>query len=179
MNLGYGLSAGTFTPGVVSDGLAANSTTTASANAVNIGGNSGTVVVLNQANTYTGGTTVNSNATALLANNAALSSTGAVTVSSGGRIQLSNNITVNRDITLNGDGLGFSGSLQNVNGNNTWSGGIFNNSGARINSDAGLLTISGNITNGTSQTLYMGGAGNIILSGTLTGSLSTGNGALY
>ena len=56
VNLGYSLASGTFTPGVVSDGLAANSTTATSANSVNIGGNSGTSVILNQNNTYTGAT---------------------------------------------------------------------------------------------------------------------------
>jgi hypothetical protein len=50
VNLGYYLTSGTFDPGQITDGLAANSTTTSSVNAVNIGGDSGTAVLMNQDN---------------------------------------------------------------------------------------------------------------------------------
>ena len=182
INVGYNLTGGsTFTPGVISDGLAANSTTTASVNTLNVGGSSNSVVLLNQANTYGGSTTVNANATALAANNSAFGTNGVVSVTTGGRIQMSNSINVSRSLVLNGDGLNYSGSLQNVSGNNTWSGNITNNSGARINSDSGTLTISGNITNAASQTLYIGGGGNTTVDGTITGNLNNAgwNGALY
>jgi fibronectin-binding autotransporter adhesin len=182
VELGYYLgSTSTFNPGLVKDGLAANSTVTSSANSVFVGGDSGSAVIMDDSNTYTGGTTVNSNATVRLAHNNALSTNGAVTVTSGGRIQMSNGITVSRSLVLNGDGLNYSGSLQNVSGNNTWSGNITNNSGARINSDSGTLTISGNITNAANQTLYIGGAGNTTVDGTITGNVNTAgwNGALY
>ena len=64
VELGYaGGNGSTFTPGVVADGLSADSATTTRVNSVNIGGDAGSAVILNQANTYTGGTTVNANAT--------------------------------------------------------------------------------------------------------------------
>ena len=178
VNLGYYLTSGTYTPGIIQNGQEANSTTV-STNSVNIGGDSGTAVILNQANTYGGNTTVNAAATALAANNSAFGTNGTVSVTAGGRVQLSNNITVSRNLVLNGDGISTSGALQNVNGNNTWSGSISNNSGSRINSDSGTLTISGNITNAADQTLYVGGASNTKIDGTLTGTLATGNGALF
>jgi len=180
VELGYYLgSSSIFNPGLVKDGLAANSTSASSANSVFVGGDSGSIVIMDDSNTYTGGTTVNSNATVRLANNNGLSTNGTVTVSAGARLQMSNGITVSRALVLNGDGISASGSLQNVSGDNTWTGVITNNSGARINSDAGSLTLSGNISNAASQTLYFGGSGNTAVNGTVIGSLTTGNGAIY
>ena len=180
VQLGYYQTSGTYTAGLITDGLAANSTSTVRANLVEIGGDAGSAVILNQANTYTGGTTVNANATALVANNSALGSSGTATVTSGGRIQMSNGITIERGLVLNGDGISASGSLQNVSGTNTWSGNITNNSNARINANTNTaLIISGNISNAASQSLFFGGDGNITNTGTITGNLTTGNGALY
>ena len=181
VNLGYSLASGTFTPGVVSDGLAANSTTATSANSVNIGGNSGTSVILNQNNTYTGATTVNANATASAQHANAFGTTaGGVSVTSGGRVQMSGGITIgNEALTLNGDGISGSGALQNVSGNNTWSGNITNNGGARINADSGTtLTLGGTIASGANN-FYIGGSGNTTINGTISGTATTGNGALY
>ena len=180
VQLGYYMTSGTYTAGLITDGLAANSTSTARANLVEIGGDAGSAVILNQANTYTGGTTVNANATALVANNSALGSSGTATVTSGGRIQMSNGITIGRALVLNGDGISGSGSLQNVSGTNTWSGNITNNSNARINANTNTaLILSGNISNAASQSLYLGGDGNITNTGTITGTLATGNGAVF
>ena len=181
MELGYFLgSTSTFNPGLVKNGLAANSTTTSTANSVFIGGDSGSVVIMDDSNTYTGGTTVNAAATVRLAHNNSLSTDGTVTVTSGGRIQMSNAVTIGRALVLNGDGISGSGALHNVSGTNTWSGGITNNSGARINADTNTaLIISGNISNAASQTLYLGGDGNLTNTGTITGTLTTGNGAVY
>ncbi|NDD14309.1 MAG: hypothetical protein EB072_17130, partial [Betaproteobacteria bacterium] len=117
--------------GVITDG----------ANTYGITKNGGGTLVLTADNTFDGNTTISAG-TVLAANSGALGASGTVSVTAGGRLQLSNGITVARAITLNGDGISFSGSLQNVSGNNTWSGNITNNSGARINSDSGTLTIS-------------------------------------
>ena len=180
VQLGYYMTSGTYTAGLITDGLEANSTSTARANLVEIGGDAGSAVILNQVNTYTGGTTVNANATALVANNSALGSSGTATVTSGGRIQMSNGITIGRALVLNGDGISGSGSLQNVSGTNTWSGNITNNSNARINANTNTaLILSGNISNAASQSLYLGGDGNITNTGTITGTLATGNGAVF
>ena len=134
------------------------------------------ILVLSNNNTYSGNTTISAG-TVLAANNGALGDTGTVSVSSGAALQLSNGLTVARNLTLAGDGGG-NGSLRNVNGNNTWSGVISNASGARINSDTGMLTLSGNI-NSSGNNLYFGGAGNITVGGAIASTLTTGNGALY
>lgn len=174
VELGYFLgSTSTFTPGVIADGLAANSTSTSAANAVFIGGDSGSAVVLNQANTYSGATTVNGNATVRASHASAFGTTaGGVTVSTGGRLELSGNITIAAEaLALNGVGVDTTGALRNTSGNNTWSGAITLSSNARINSDAGTLTLSGGISGG-SNVLFVGGAANT----TIETAAVTGNG---
>ena len=180
VNIGYNLGgSSTFNPGVIADGLVANSATSVRTNSVNIGGNSGSIVILDDSSTYGGSTTVNAAATARAANANAFGTNGVVTVTTGGRIQMSNAVSVSRALVLNGDGITASDALQNVSGNNTWSGSITNNSNGRINSDAGTLTISGAISNAASQSLYFGGAGDVTANGAITGTLATGDGALY
>ena len=178
VDLGYYLASGTFTAGLVANGLDAASTSVVRTNSVNVGGDAGSAVVLSQANTYGGNTTVNANATVRAGNSSAFGTNGTVAVTSGGAVQLSNNITIARALVLNGDGISSGGSLRNIAGANTWSGGVSNNSGARINVDSGTLTIAGNITN-ADTTLYVGGVSNSTFSGTLTGSRTAGDGALF
>ena len=105
VELGYaGANGSTYTPGVISDGLNADSTTTTRANAVFVGGDSGSAVVLSQNNTYTGATTVNANATARASHANAFGTTaGGVTVASGGTIELSGGIAIGAEaLTLSG-----------------------------------------------------------------------------
>ena len=136
--------------------------------------------ILTGNNAYDGATTVSAGVLRIGHANGLGSTTGGTAVSSGAALELSNNIAVGAEtLTLSGDGISYGGSLRNVNGNNSWAGSITNSSMARINSDAGTLTISGNITNAASQSLYFGGAGNVTVDGTITGNLTTGNGAVY
>jgi len=121
------------------------------------------LLILSNANTFDGNTTIS--AGALRAeNNSALGATGTVGVASGASMQLSN-VTIARGLTLTNDGGG-SGALRNIGGNSTWSGNITNAGGAaggaRINSDSGTLTIGGNITSGVNN-LYVGGSGNVTI----------------
>ena len=172
VELGYYLTSGSSTtPGVVSDGLAADSTSTASVNAVNIGGDSGSAVILNQSNTYTGATTVNTNATARAQHANAFGTTaGGVTVSSGGMLELSGNITIGAEaLTLNGTGVSSGGALRNTSGNNTWTGAITLAANARINSEAGTLIASSTVAGGSSA-LFAGGVANTVFSGAISGA---------
>lgn len=131
-------------------------------------------------NNYTGLTTITNGALTAANANALGSTTAGTTVGAGGALQLSGGLSFAAEsLTLNGDGIAAGGSLRNLSGNNTWSGSISNNSGARINSDGGTLTISGNINSLTTQSLFIGGAGNTTIDGLLTAALTTGNGALY
>jgi autotransporter-associated beta strand protein len=176
VQLGYFLASGTFNPGVVKNGLAADSTSTVSANDVFVGGDSGSVVLLDDNNTYTGATTINAAATARASNNNAFGTTaGSTTVTSGGRIQPNNNVTISEAVTLNGTGIASSGALQNVSGTNIWSGQVTLGSATRINSDAGSLTLSsGTAVTGSGMALTVGGNGNT----TISGVIATGSGTL-
>lgn len=181
VELGYALAGGaTFTPGVVADGLAADSTTTARVNNVLIGGDAGSQVNLAQANTYTGTTTINPNATAEAQHANALGGTATgTTVSAGGALKLFSATGISyaaESLTLNGTGVSnANGALRNVGGNNTWTGAITLAGNTRINADNsggnGSLTISGGITGG-SNALFLGAreSANIALNGSITGS---------
>jgi len=181
VELGYFLASGTFTPGVITDGLEANSTGTSSANAVNVGGDAGSVVILNNNNTYTGLTTVNAGATARASHvNAFGTTAGGVIVSSGGAVQLSNNVTIGAEaLTLNGDGLGATGALRSVSGENTWNGDITIGANARINAESGTTLELGGAVSSDTTSSYFGGAGTTILSGGFSGSKTDGEGALF
>jgi len=131
-------------------------------------------------NTYSGATTVNLGALTISHSNALGATSAGTTVNSGGVLRLSGGITfASEALTLNGDGLGNTGALFNISGNNTWQGTISNNSGARIGADTGTtLTISGAINSGANN-LYLGGAGNITIGGLIAGTQTNGNGAIY
>ena len=170
VNIGYNLSgSSTFDPGVIANGLAANSASSVTTNSVNIGGSAGSVVILNDASTYGGATTINSAATARAANNDAFGTNGTVTVTSGGAIQMSNNISVARAVTLNGTGVdNAGGALRNISGANTNSGAVALGSNSRINTDSGSLTLSGGISGGA-NVLFVGGNSNTTVSSAISG----------
>ncbi len=179
VDLGYYLTSGTFTPGLVQDGLESNSTSISNTNNINIGGDAGTYIILNQTNTYSGSTTVNTNARLELQNIAALGSTNGVTVTSGGALSLyfasGTNTFSTYATTLNGAGVsGVNGALRSTGGNNTWPGGITLASSSRINADAsgaaGSLNLSGAVTL-ASNTLTIGGiASGVTISGKISGT---------
>jgi autotransporter-associated beta strand protein len=90
-------------------------------------------------------------------------------VSSGAALQLQNNITVaGESLTLNGSGVSNTGALRSISGNNEWTGNITLAAAARIASDAGLLTISGNINAAGAYGIVFQGFGNITVSGVIS-----------
>jgi autotransporter-associated beta strand protein len=93
-------------------------------------------------------------------------------------LELDGGITIGAEaLGLSGTGISNGGALRNISGINSYGGDITLNAASRIHSDAGRLTLSGNIS-GT-QNLTLDGAGNITLSGAVrieTGTL-TKNGA--
>jgi len=192
VEVGYFATGGqTITPGLISDGLAADSTTTASPNAVFVGGSAGSQVNFNQANTYTGATTVNQNARLEVQNASALGGTAnGTTVSDGGALSIFNagGITIaGESLTLNGVGVsGANGALRNTGGNNAWNGAISLGSNTRINADttgtSGSLTIGGNVAAGANVLFFgaMGGTnnntgGNITVNGVISGAGASQN----
>jgi fibronectin-binding autotransporter adhesin len=114
-------------------------------------------------------------------------------VASGAALQLSSGTgfttAANVPLTLSGTGIGTNtGALENVTGNNTYTGPITLSGGATIGSDAGLLTLnsataiggSGDLTlsgagNGAIASVIGIGSGNVIMSGTGTWTFSGAN----
>lgn len=159
---------------VISDGLAADSTSATSVNAVFVGGDAGSQVNVSGNNTYTGGTTVNANATLEVRHANALGTTAAgTTVSTGAALKLytaTGGLAVAEAITLNGVGVsGAGGALINVGGANELTGALTLASNSRIQSSAGSLTLSGNIGGGN-NVLFLGGANSTAISGIISGA---------
>lgn len=141
-------------------------------------------VTLTGANLYTGLTTVSAGILNIQ-NASALGTVAAGTsVASGAALELQGGITTLAEaLTLNGTGVSNGGALRNIGGNNDFAGLVTLGGAARVNSDAGTLTLSntGAIT-GSGLGLTVGGAGNTTINsiiGTGTGSLTKdGSGTL-
>jgi autotransporter-associated beta strand protein len=132
-------------------------------------------LTLTGANTYDGATAITAG-NLTISNNTALGSTvGGTTIASGASLNLQGDITVGAEVlTHNG---GSSGFLRNVSGNNTWNGNIaVGSASSRIQSDSGLLTIGGNITQANNAIFQ--GAGNISITGVISGSNFVMGGAM-
>ena len=102
-------------------------------------------------------------------------------VASGATLSLSGgSYSVADALSLAGNGVNGGGALRNIENFHTVIGGITLTDTARINSDAGMLTLSGPISR-TNQSLTFGGAGNVTVSGTIGGSgdvIKDGSGSL-
>jgi autotransporter-associated beta strand protein len=75
-------------------------------------------------------------------------------------------------LTIQGNGITNSGALRNIAGDNSYAGAItLQHQGARINSDADTLTLSGGIVTVAGNDLTVGGAGNItVTNGVISGA---------
>lgn len=133
--------------------------------------------ILSGANSYNGTTTVNTGVLNIQNASALGTTTNGTSVISGAALQIQGNITVGAEaLTLRGTGLGNDGALRNIAGSNTYGGLVTLGAAARINSDAGSLTLSntGTIT-GATFGLTVGGAGDTTIAsiiGTTTGTLT-------
>jgi autotransporter-associated beta strand protein len=132
-------------------------------------------LTLSGANTYAGLTSVNAGVVAVSSAAGLGTTAGGTTVAAGAALQVSGTVTIAEPLTLNSDGIGGAGALRKTaNNTTTLSGPISLASAARINADAGTLTITGGIT-GTDQNLTVGGAGNVTIN---TAGIGTGAGTL-
>jgi len=140
------------------------------------------VLALSGSNNPTGGLVVNAGIVRELSSNAlGVAGSPMVTVRSGAELQIAGGIvTAPVAVTINGGGMfspfnagnvtGGDGAFRNVSGVNTNNGAIILGSAARINADAGTLLVqAGNVTNGANL-LTIGGYGNTLVSGTISGS---------
>ena len=128
---------------------------------------------LYSAGIYSGATTVSSGIVHIR-NSGSLGS-GAVTVALGGSLQLQGGIAIPNTLSLKGRGPLGTGALQSVAGINAVNGTITLSVDARMNADLNSqLTINANLSAGAAG-LTIGGAGNVLLNGSLTGSGSLVN----
>jgi len=130
-------------------------------------------LVLSGNNSYSGTTTINTGASLTVASANALGSTSAgTTVANGATLKIQGGVTVAAEpLTLNGAGVAAGGALQNVSGNNTFSGAITVATPATIQSNSGTLTLSGSLS-GTSL-INIQGPGTVYVSGDTSGYTST------
>ena len=131
---------------------------------------SGTLI-LSGNSTYTGATNISDGVINIQHANA-LGNSSKTTVASGDALQLQGGITVGAlPLTIKGVGVGTTGALRNISGNNTWGGTITTETpNTRINSDAGTLTLNASnaINSTTDIAVTFGGSGNITIPGTIT-----------
>ena len=132
-------------------------------------------LTLTGTNTYTGATLISAGVVNIQNATGFGTTAGGVIIASGAAVELQGGINVGAEaLSLNNTGVSSAGALRNVNGNNSWAGAITLTSNAvRINSDTGILTLSGGIING-SINLTIGGAGNV----TSNGVIGSGSGNL-
>jgi autotransporter-associated beta strand protein len=165
-------------PGDFALDISAPGNTFSLASAVTLGGNftkqgAGTLV-LGGSNNITGMVLVGAGALNLQNDYAAAGAGAGILVSNGAALQLQGGITVGAGdtLTLYGTGVANDGALRSISGDNTWAGPVVIGAGpaGRINADAGLLTLSGPVTNNANSVVsFIGGAGNTLISGAIAG----------
>lgn len=134
----------------------------------NVKTGSGTLI-LSGNNTYSGITNINQGVLVAASNTALGSATYGNTVASGAALHLQNNITLQEDnFQVAGSGIGGTGAIRNLSGNNTLNASIDFNAATTLGSDAGTLTITDQLALGYNLTTT--GAGNLTFSGAINGS---------
>ncbi|GGF61427.1 hypothetical protein GCM10007301_21480 [Azorhizobium oxalatiphilum] len=116
-------------------------------------------------NSYTGNTEIFGGALNIQSATALGTTASRTYVSDGAALEIQGGIAVGAEaLTLAGAGLGNTGALRNVSGDNSMAGDIRLVSNTFIGSTAGTLTLSSAIT-GIDTALSLTGAGNVVLSG--------------
>ena len=139
-----------------------------------VNGGGGTVI-LSGSNTFAGTTSIGNLGVINIQHASALGATsGGTSVSQGAALQLQGGISLAAEPLTLTSGTSVIALLQNVSGDNTWNGPIGTSGSGqfvRIASDSGLLTLAGTITgNNPATSVVLQGAGNILVSGQITGT---------
>jgi autotransporter-associated beta strand protein len=130
-------------------------------------------LILSGANAYTGTTAINAGVLNVQNNTALGTVANGTTVSNGAALEIQGGITIHAEaLGLNGTGVGGNGAFRNISGTNSFAGAITLAAASTIQSDAGALTLSGNMTGAFDLTLE-GAAG-----GTVSGVIGTTAGTL-
>jgi autotransporter-associated beta strand protein len=124
-------------------------------------------------NTYTGDTNVNGGVLLLQKARGLSSGSGQTAVAGGASLRLDDVGSVTQILTLNGSGVGGTGALVNVSGNNTWHGDIVLGSSATIGVPTGTLTADLVVRGPSTASLTKVGAGTLVLDGINTYAGST------
>jgi len=166
-----------------------NATSTTFSGVLGDSGGYGTLVkqgtgtlTLSGANTYAGVTTINAGAIVAASNTALGAATSGNTIASGAALQLQGGISLTEgSFTVTGTGVGGTGAIRNLSGNNTLTAALDLGGHTTIAADAGSLTVSGQVNLGTANILTVAGAGDTTLNGAInnTGAITkTGAGTL-
>lgn len=127
-------------------------------------------------NTFSGTVNIQSGIVQLASNNALGGSAWGNTVQSGGALALANNVSVTQgSFNIGGSGVGGTGSLLNVSGNNTLNASLTLTGDTVFSSQQGTLTLSQSVAQGNYD-LTLQGAGNWNVTGALNSNRS---GTLY
>ncbi len=125
------------------------------------------VLNLNAVNTFSGNKVITGGAINVQQPDA-LGTAGSITVNSGAAFQIQGGITFARPITINGTGVGTTGAIRNISGDNILSGLITLGSASRIHSDAGNLSLTAaTAVSGSGNNLTLGGNATVTISGTI------------
>jgi autotransporter-associated beta strand protein len=139
------------------------------------------VLTISGTSAYTGATQVQQG-TLRVVNNSSLGATSLVTVSSGATLMVSGGFTTDRNVTLNGTGVGGNGALLNEAGTNILSGTITLASAASISVASGTLSLTNAAAiNMSTFDLTFNNPGSATISGGIAGSgvfTKTGAGVL-
>jgi fibronectin-binding autotransporter adhesin len=167
-----------------------NMTTTVAANADFSGAITGsgtftkagvnTLTLSGASSDYSGGISITAGALRVSNANALGNTTGGTTASTGA-LELIGGISVGSEaLSLSADGVSGGGALRNISGDNSWAGTVtIAGTDTRINSDGGTLSLNGAL-NLNSNTVYIGGVGNVTIGGTIqNGGKTSSNGALW
>jgi autotransporter-associated beta strand protein len=137
--------------------------------------NTGTLFLSGTSSTYDGVVNVSSGVVNVQSNSGLGSATGKTIVSSTATLQVQNSITSPEPIDIGGLGISSLGAIRSISGNNILTGAISLTGNARINVDAGSLSMTtGTIALGTNSLntgVYSGT--NMYLSGLLTGETNS------
>ncbi len=139
-------------------------------------------LVLSGANTFTSTTTISAG-TLVAANNTALGGMAwGNTIASGAALGLQGGISMDQGgFNLSGTGVGSTGAIRNISGNNSLNATLVVGGNTTVGSDAGTMTLAGQISLGASNTFTVTGNGNTTITGSVQDSgtiTKTGTGTL-
>lgn len=136
-------------------------------------GGAGVLTLSNAGSTHEGAININAGVLRAVGTGSLGATNGTLTVANGAALELSGINTGTKALTLSGGGIGDTGALRNIAGNNTWLGTITLTGGnTYIGADAGTALTISNVVAGANE-LWLVGAGTTTVAGTVSASAGT------